>query len=42
MAGRRHGGFDQAELPEAHRIRWWLAAVMAGVVAAGFAIVPYL
>ncbi|MFG1648065.1 hypothetical protein ACGFMK_47905 [Amycolatopsis sp. NPDC049252] len=42
MAGRRHGGFDQAELPEAHRIRWWLAAVTAGVVAAGFAIVPYL
>ena len=42
MAGRRHGGFDQAELPEAHRIRWWLAAVTAGLVAAGFAIVPYL
>ncbi|UOZ04711.1 tetratricopeptide repeat protein [Amycolatopsis sp. WQ 127309] len=42
MAGQRHGGFDQAELPEAHRIRWWLAAVAAGLVAAGFAIVPYL
>jgi hypothetical protein len=42
VAGRRHGGFDQAELPEAHRIRWWLAAVTAGLVAAGFAIVPYL
>ncbi|WP_326949913.1 tetratricopeptide repeat protein [Amycolatopsis sp. NBC_01307] len=42
MAGQRHGGFDQAELPEAHRIRWWLAAVTAGLVAAGFAIVPYL
>jgi hypothetical protein len=42
VAGRQHGGFDQAELPEAHRIRWWLAAVTAGLVAAGFAIVPYL
>ncbi|WP_410594986.1 hypothetical protein [Amycolatopsis sp. lyj-23] len=39
---RRLGGFDQAELPAAHRIRWWLAAVAAGLVAAGFAIVPYL
>lgn len=42
MPGRRHGGFDQAELPAAHRIRWWLAAVTAGLVAAGFAVVPYL
>lgn len=42
MAGQRHGGFDQAELPEAHRIRWWFAAVTAGLVAAGFAVVPYL
>jgi hypothetical protein len=39
---RRHRGFDQAELPKAHRIRWWLAAVAAGLVAAGFAVVPYL
>ncbi|MGV9360845.1 hypothetical protein [Amycolatopsis sp. NPDC003731] len=39
---RRLGGFDQAELPAAHRIRWWLAAVAAGLVAAGFAVVPYL
>lgn len=36
------GGFDQAELPAAHRIRWWFAAVAAGIVAAGFAVVPYL
>lgn len=42
MPVRRHGGFDQAELPAAHRIRWWLAAVTAGLVAAGFAVVPYL
>lgn len=42
MSARRHGGFDQAELPAAHRIRWWLAAVTAGLVAAGFAVVPYL
>ncbi|MEV6921830.1 hypothetical protein AB0M83_43215 [Amycolatopsis sp. NPDC051106] len=42
MPARRHGGFDQAELPAAHRIRWWLAAVTAGLVAAGFAVVPYL
>jgi hypothetical protein len=42
VPARRHGGFDQAELPAAHRIRWWLAAVTAGLVAAGFAVVPYL
>ena len=42
MPGRRHGGFDQAELPKAHRIRWWLAAVFAGLVAVSFAVVPYL
>lgn len=42
MRARRLGGFDQAELPEAHRIRWWFAAVTAGLVAAGFAVVPYL
>jgi hypothetical protein len=39
---QRHGGFDQAELPKAHRIRWWLAAVAAGLVAVSFAVVPYL
>ncbi|WP_370963644.1 hypothetical protein [Amycolatopsis sp. cg9] len=42
VSARRHGGFDEAELPETHRIRWWLAAVSAGLVAAGFAVVPYL
>ncbi|WP_329047919.1 tetratricopeptide repeat protein [Amycolatopsis sp. NBC_01488] len=42
MPARRHGGFDQAELPAAHRIRWWLAAVTSGLVATGFAVVPYL
>jgi hypothetical protein len=42
VPGRRHGGFDQAELPRAHRIRWWLAAVFAGLVAVSFAVVPYL
>ncbi|MEV6878548.1 hypothetical protein [Amycolatopsis sp. NPDC051128] len=42
MSARRRGGFDQAELPEVHRIRWWLAAVTAGLVTAGFAVVPYL
>ncbi len=42
MPARRHGGFDQAELPAAHRIRWWFAAVTAGLVATGFAVVPYL
>ncbi|MFI5589740.1 hypothetical protein ACIA5G_32155 [Amycolatopsis sp. NPDC051758] len=42
MLARRHVGFDQAELPKAHRIRWWLAAVAAGLVAVSFAVVPYL
>ncbi|UOX91266.1 tetratricopeptide repeat protein [Amycolatopsis sp. FBCC-B4732] len=42
VSARRHGGFDEAELPETHRIRWWLAAGVAGLVAAGFAVVPYL
>ncbi|MFJ7213920.1 hypothetical protein [Amycolatopsis sp. NPDC098790] len=42
MSARRYGGFDQADLPAAHRIRWWVAAVTAGLVAAGFAVVPYL
>src|SRR3954451_11219896 len=42
VSARRHRGFDQAELPEVHRIRWWLAAVTAGLVTAGFAVVPYL
>ncbi|RSM41244.1 hypothetical protein DMA12_24910 [Amycolatopsis balhimycina DSM 5908] len=42
VSARRHRGFDQAELPEVHRIRWWLAAVTAGLVAGGFAVVPYL
>src|SRR3954453_6296130 len=42
VSARRHRGFDQAELPEVPRIRGWLAAVTAGLVAAGFAVVPYL
>jgi hypothetical protein len=42
VLARRHVGFDQAELPKAHRIRWWLAAVTAGLVAVSFAVVPYL
>ncbi|WP_439380619.1 hypothetical protein [Amycolatopsis lexingtonensis] len=42
VSARRHGGFNEAELPETHRIRWWLAAGAAGIVAAGFAVVPYL
>lgn len=42
MRRRPDSYFDHAELPKAHRIRWWVAAVLAGSIAAGFAVVPYL
>ncbi|WP_370945444.1 hypothetical protein AB5J62_41065 [Amycolatopsis sp. cg5] len=42
MRRRPDADFDHAELPKAHRIRWWVAAVLAGLIAAGFAVVPYL